>query len=174
VRFLHYQSEFLKKRLALGLEVGDFKSWLQLDPPRRLDKPRWRLDWAVLFTNDNMFFRVREDYEPYSFPRVSEAYRSVFTFHYGPNTVTGFGGRPRTEHNADTIIRIDKDETTGPHLCYARRNHILQEHVSNFIIEKTELFDFLEAVKTVRESKCTFEEFLLFKIDWPAVKSCVK
>jgi hypothetical protein len=116
-----------------------------------------------------MFFRVREEFEPYSFPRVAEACRYAFSFHYGENTGPGYGGKPRSVHDNDTVIRIDDNKLQGPHICYQRTNHILQEHVSNFEIDKTELFSFLDAVKTVRQSRCSFEDILLFKINWSAV-----
>src|ERR1035437_10096951 len=86
IGFLHYQTDFLRKRASLGLEIGNHKTWLSLDPPRQPSRPRWSLDWLVLFQDDDMFFRVREEFEPYSFPRVAEAYRHAFSFHYGNNT----------------------------------------------------------------------------------------
>lgn len=168
--FINYEKDFNNQHQALDVENWPLfsREWLSWDGPRKPQSPRWSVDWIVLF-QDDMFFRVREQFEPFQMPRVSEGYRDTFSFHYGPKTGLAYGSKPRTMNNDDTIIRIDKDQARGPHLCYNRENHIKQYRVKNISIEKFDLFKFVRAVIKVRDEKCSFQDALGFEIDGQVV-----
>jgi hypothetical protein len=49
---------------------------------------------------------------------------------------------------------------------YGRRAHLQQDTLSgSFVINDAELFDFIEAVETHRQSGCRFEDILLFELN---------
>src|SRR4030088_3056679 len=56
---------------------------------------------------------------------------------------------PRTASDRSAITRIDRDQF-GPHLYYAGKNHIKQEKLEgSFVIDNTDLFEFIEAGKSL-------------------------
>jgi hypothetical protein len=163
--FSQYQAHILTKKRALKLQDVDAASErFMLDPQNVRPAPPWQLDWCIPF-KDQMHIRVKEFWRGKPHPEYLEGYRRTFGFHYGPTTGIDRRGWPKTQSNMDTIIRIDLDIDIGPHLCYEGRNHIPQECVAGIVIAEADLFDFIDAVRTHRESNgCPFEDILGFKV----------
>lgn len=97
-------------------------------------------------------------------PRYREGERLHFSYQYGATTSWDAKGMPRTASDHDTVIRVDRDPW-GPHIYYQGRNHIKQEDLGgSFIIDNAEVFEFIDAVQTQRQSRCEMHDVLLFTV----------
>jgi len=167
--FKDYKAAFDEKRSKLRFEPGTIQKGPGCETKVKPQLPTWLLDWAVLYP-DGFHFRVKEYYKPKLHPAYNQGYRVQFSYQYGATTATDAKGMPRTASDRDTIIRIDLDQW-GPHLNYAGINHIQQEALTGaFKIMDSEVFAFVEAVETCRQSHCTMQEILFFELDKAGVK----
>jgi hypothetical protein len=121
------------------------------------------MDWAILYP-DGTHIRVKETYKPKAHPLFAQGERMHFCYQYGLTSACDSKGMPRTACDRDTVIRLDRDQF-GPHMHYGGKAHIKQESLTgSFVIDNAEVFEFIEAVETNRQSHCSFEEILFFGI----------
>jgi hypothetical protein len=121
------------------------------------------MDWAILYA-DGKHIRVKETYRPKPHPLYNQGERQHFSFQYGATTTRDSKGMPRTASDRDTVIRLDRDQF-GPHMHYAGQAHIGQEGLTGkLIIDDIEVFEFVEAVETCRQSGCSMEDILFFAL----------
>jgi hypothetical protein len=162
--FRDYKANFDTKRAALKFPAGTTHEGVGCETKVRPYMPPWMTDWAILYP-DGMHIRVKEYYKPKPHPLYNHGERAQFSFQYGATTTRDKRGMPRTASDHDTIIRIDRDQF-GPHLFYDGTNHIKQESLEGpFVIDNVELFQFIEAVETHRQSSgCPMEDIFLFSL----------
>jgi hypothetical protein len=163
MRFTDYKAKFEARRAALKLPVGTTFEGVGCETRVKPDLPPWIMDWAILYL-DGTHIRVKETYKPKPHPLYEEGERLHFCFQYGATTSRDAKGMPRTASDRDTIIRIDRDKF-GPHIHYAGRSHIKQEDLNgSFVIDSIDPFEFIEAIETHRQSKCSMEDILFFSL----------
>lgn len=161
--FKDYKANFEAKRAALKFRADTTFRGIGCETKMRPDMPPWMTDWAILYS-DGMHIRVKEYYRSKLHPFYDQGERVQFGFQYGATTTVDDKGMPRTASDRDTIIRIDRDKF-GPHLNYGGRNHIPQEDIEGkLVINDVELFEFIEAVETHRQSGCSMEDIFFFSL----------
>lgn len=159
--FNDYKANFEARRAALKFPDGTTHEGVGCETKVQPNMPPWIVDWAILYP-DGFHIRVKELYKPKPHPLYNQGRRTQFSFQYGLTTARDSKGMPRTASDRDTIIRLDHDQF-GPHMHYAGRNHIQQEELDGkFIIDDIELFEFIDAVDTHRQSHCPMEDILFF------------
>ena len=159
--FAEYKANFDRKRLALSFAAGVEQKIVGCQTQARPAMPPWVMDWAVLYA-DGMHFRVKETYKPQPHPNYAHGQRLHFCYQYGATTGTDRKGMPYTVLDSDTIIRLDHDKF-GLHMHYRGRNHINQhEMTGQFKFTECEVFSFVEAVETHRQSGASFEDIFFF------------
>jgi hypothetical protein len=163
VTFRDYKSNFETRKAALKFPDGTTFEGVGCETKVHPEMPPWIMDWAILYPDGN-HIRVKEMYKPSAHPLYNHGERRHFSFQYGATTSRDSKGMPRTASDRDTVIRIDQDQFS-PHMHYAGQAHIKQERLTgSFIIEKAEVFEFIEAVETCRQSGCSMEEILFFAL----------
>jgi len=166
MRYGDYRSNFYAKRALLRFTGLDREIGPDLAPRARADAPPWALDWSILY-KDGHHIRVKEAYTPMAHPNYLLGTRTFFSFQYGATTGLDRKGLPRTTDDVDTIVRFDNTPSQGPHMHYGRKpGHIFQQDIEgSLVISNIELFDFIEAVETHRQSGgCPMDEILFFKM----------
>jgi hypothetical protein len=163
MHFKEYKASFEARRAALKFPAGTTHEGVGCETRVNPDMPPWIVDWAILYP-DGKHIRVKETYRPMAHPLYAQGERKHFCFQYGATTARDAKGMPRTASDRDTLIRIDCDQF-GPHMHYAGKSHIKQDALAgSFVIDKIELFEFIEAVDTHRQSNCPMEEILFFSM----------
>ena len=161
--FRDYKANFDTKRASLKFEAGTRQKGVGCETKVKPDMPPWVMDWAILYSN-GFHIRVKETFKPKEHPNYNRGERLHFCYQYGATTATDSKGMPRTASDKDTIIRLDRDPF-GPHMHYAGRAHIKQEDLTgSFVIDRAEVFEFIEAVETCRQSGCSMDEILFFSL----------
>jgi hypothetical protein len=162
--FGEYQANFDKRKALLNFPPGTHQLGGTCEAKFRPAMPPWLIDWAILYADGN-HIRVKEYYVSQGPPNFDHGIRKHFCYQYGLTSGTDSKGMPRTTSDRDTVIRLDRDQW-GPHMHYGRRAHVQQDTLSgSFVINDSELFDFIEAVETHRQSGCRFEDILLFELN---------
>jgi len=162
--FQEYKANFETKKALLKFPPGTMHEGVGCETKVQPSMPPWIMDWAILYP-DGYHIRVKETYKPKPHPLYNQGQRHHFSFQYGKTTSRDAKkNMPRTASDQDTIIRLDRDQF-GPHMHYAGRSHIEQESVTGkFIIDNAEVFEFIEAVETCRQSGCSMEDILFFSL----------
>jgi hypothetical protein len=161
--FEDYKADFDSRIAALRFPSGTRQEGVGCETRVNPNFPPWIVDWAILYP-DGLHIRVKETYKPKPHPLYNQGQRLHFCFQYGSTTARDAKGMPRTASGRDTVIRLDRDQF-GPHMHYAGRDHIQQEDLTGkFIIDDIELFEFIDAVETHRQSGCPMEEILFFAL----------
>lgn len=161
--FRDYKANFDNRRAVLKFPPGTRQKGVGCETKVKPAMPPWIMDWAIIYP-DGTHIRVKETYKPKPHPLYNEGERMHFCFQYGATTSWDAKGMPRTASDHDTIIRLDRD-VFGPHMHYAGQSHVKQECLTGtFVINDIEVFEFIEAVETSRQSGCSMEEVLLFNL----------
>ena len=161
--FKDYKANFEARRAALRFPPGTVHEGIGCDTRVNPSMPPWVMDWAILYPDDH-HIRVKETYKPKPHPLYNQGQRYHFSFQYGKTTARDHKNMPRTASDRDTIIRLDHDQF-GPHMHYAGRDHIQQESLlGKLVIDEIEVFDFIDAVETCRQSGCSMEDILFFSL----------
>jgi hypothetical protein len=159
--FKDYKANFETKKASLKFPPGTTYEGVGCETKVKPEMPPWMTDWAILYS-DGMHIRVKEYYKPKVHPLYNQGERVQFSFQYGATTSRDARGMPRTSSDRDTVIRIDRDQF-GPHLHFDGQAHVKQEGLSgSLVIDKVELFEFIEAVETCRQSGCSMGDILFF------------
>lgn len=161
--FRDYKAHFNTRRLALRFEPGTVQKGTGCETKFKPSMPPWMMNWAILFP-DGLHVRVKEYFLPMAHPNYAQGLRKQFSYQYGPTTSTDLEGMPWTQRDKDTVIRLDLDQW-GPHMHYGGKSHLKQESLNgSFKITDAEVFAFVEAVQTCRQSGCQMEDILLFSL----------
>jgi hypothetical protein len=132
------------------------------------DSPPWKMDWAVLFPNDNKFAYVYERWIqiPGRLAGIGNlGYRQHFSFHYGPaNPRRDKLGIPKRDgvHYPPTI-RIDLDKY-NPHIHFRGEDHLQQTRIVGMAIANSDPFTFMKAVIEHRKAHADFDTILKFEV----------
>ena len=160
--FRDYKANFDARRLALRFEVGTIQKGVGCETRVKPDLPPWIMDWAILYL-DGKHIRVKETFKPMMHPNYNQGQRLHFCYQYG--ATTDAKGMPRTASDKDTIIRLDLDQWDRPHMHFAGQSHIYQEDLTgSFRIADVEVFAFVEAIETSRQSGCSMQDILFFEL----------
>jgi hypothetical protein len=125
------------------------------------------VDWAMFFPSDNKYFRVKECFNRVGWPNAGLGVREHFSYHYGtPHLLLDFDGFPVTQDPETPFadLRIDRDATLDPHIHLNSGEHIYQDRVQGYSIEKADLFEFLKAVSEHRKTGTPIHELLNIKL----------
>jgi len=141
-------------------EAGPF-----IDSTAVLNKPPWKMEWAIIFDADGTYLRVTETWwrrkPPYL---LNTGIREHFSFQYGvAGPLRDLHGIPVRDYSFQTFIRVDCD-THGPHLHYRGEDHIQQNRVDGFRIASADPFNFVRAIlrhKQTGESLATILNFTI-------------
>jgi hypothetical protein len=163
--FGDYKANFEARKSLLRFPDGTRQLGDQCEAKSRPEMPPWLVDWAIIYPDGN-HVRVKEYYVPQLHPNYDRGIRKHFSYQYGATTQTDAKGKPFTASDQDTVIRLDRDQWAKPHMHYAGKSHIYQESLTgSFIINDVEMFQFIEAVETHRQSShCPFEDILFFAL----------
>lgn len=94
---------------------------------------------------------------------LEESDRKAFSFHYGVITAKAANGVPTWRAEDPVDIRIDKLGAT--HLHYREQNpHYPQTSVQGLVLDRIEMFQFLNAILKHRSSGRTIQDVLHFKL----------
>jgi hypothetical protein len=161
--FSAYKDNFDTRRAALRFSSTVKQLGGNCIAKSRPAMPPWIVDWAVLYSN-GFHLRVKEYFVSKSHPHFDEGERKHFSYQYGVTSDVDEKGMPRTLAKKDNVIRLELDRTDKPHMHLGDTDHIYQEDLTGtFVINNIELFEFVEAVETHRQSAlCPFEEIFLF------------
>jgi hypothetical protein len=161
--FSDYKANFDTRKASLKFAIGTQQFGGTCEAKARPAMPPWMVDWAIVYADGN-HIKVKEYYVSQGPPNFDNGTRKHFCYQYGLTTGTDSRGMPWTTSDRDTVIRLDRDQW-GPHMHYAGRAHLQQASLTGtLVINDVELFDFIEAVETHRQSGCRFEDILLFEL----------
>jgi hypothetical protein len=129
----------------------------------------WRAEWAVIYP-DGYYFRVKECFKPIGAASSRPGEREHFSFHYGrAHPELDRQGYPKTQPSTnppDADLRIDIDSRPDidgrlrPHIHVGSREHLWQNRVQGYDIEKASMVDFLIAVRQHRKTKEALTDLL--------------
>ena len=158
-----YATWFWAEHAKYVLEQGAREVGPRLRPTSPCGPVPWQLKWAVLF-DGGFYAQVTENYTPTKFSGQGE--RKDFAFHYGqtPSSFDPNGFPIYQKRGLPATIRIDCDVPSGPHIHYNGEDHIEQSRVIGLNILKSDLFDFMEAVREHRKTGQPFHEILNFTV----------
>ncbi|MGA7155840.1 MAG: hypothetical protein WBY53_03285 [Acidobacteriaceae bacterium] len=163
MRYAEYKANFDAKLAALKFSDETRLVGVGCETKMRPAMPPWIMDKAILYGDGN-HIRVKETYKAQVHPNFEHGERRHFCFQYGATTGIDAKGMPRTASDRDTVIRLDCDNF-GPHIHYKGLGHIKQDDiVGSLIIGQVEVFEFIEAIETHRQSKCSIEEVFFFDL----------
>ena len=161
--FAEYRADFYRKLARLRLPADCRQIGSGPEAKSRPAMPPWMTDWAILYADDS-HIRVKEYYIPDFHPNYAHGVRKHFCFQYGATTGVDRKGMPRTASDRDTVVRLDLDDF-GPHLHFGGRAHVKQHEITGtLVINDIDLFEFIEAVETHRQSGCSITEVLFFEL----------
>jgi hypothetical protein len=162
LNFARYQNEFWAWHGTVAFEQGTQHVGPNLPIPPSGIKT-WRLDWAIMFP-DNNYVRVIDQWGPQK-GSLRNSSRYYFSYHYG-ETPTTFDSRgfPRRHHAASRIIRIDMKTRQDVHLHYENKDHVPEAQVHGFTIRDADARKFIEAVLEHRSTQKTFGDLLGFTL----------
>jgi hypothetical protein len=161
--FKDYKANFEARKAALKFPPGTLHEGVGCETKVKPAMPPWVMDWAILYP-DGTHIRVKETYKPKPHPLYNQGERLHFSFQYGATTARDAKGMPFTASNRDTIIRLDHDQFSA-HMHYKGQDHITQDGLTGtFVIGNIEVFEFIEAVETCKQSGCSMEDILFFAL----------
>lgn len=165
MRFTEYET-WLKEQLAeIVLEPGCVEVGPFLTPTVQPNRPPWQMDWTVIF-EDEMYFRVTENWFLRKANLGYRGYRAHFCFHYGKANPDRDGeGIPFRSKAYPAIFRVDLDSSpNGAHIHFGGKDHVLQDKVHGFRISDAEMFEFIRAVHEHRATGKSFDEVMKFTV----------
>lgn len=158
--FDEYKKDFWARQPLVTFEPGTRHVGPTLLPPAR-GVPRWRLDWIILFP-DNNYVRIADQWDPVKGSRT-EGIRAYFSFHYGETpAVSDSRGIPKKHHTEPRVIRIDMKNRNDVHIHYADKDHVPEAQVHGLKIRDINVLDFINAVVAHRKDHRTLAEILGF------------
>jgi hypothetical protein len=162
--FSEYKANFDARKASLNFPSGARQLGGTCEAKSRPAMPPWLVDWAILYA-DGKHIRVKEYYVSQGPPDFNHGIRKHFCYQYGLTSGTDPKDMPWTTSHRDTVIRLDCDRW-GPHMHYGGNDHLQQESLTGSLaINDVQLFDFIEAVETHRQSGCRFEDILFFELN---------
>jgi hypothetical protein len=155
-----YKARFDKNRAALQIPpdcTAHAPQYSTFDP---IAPTTWDLRWLLTFT-DKHYIRCREFWSC----RTNPSLRHIFTFHYGPIVNQDATGKIDRHHTDPVLIRFDKKGGGPPHLHYRKPEpHYDQSRVQGLALDDVDMFQFVNAVFSVRAGKTDFHDVLGFTL----------
>jgi hypothetical protein len=121
------------------------------------------MEWHLVFKNPESYIRIAEHFAKRS--RLSVSRRIHFAYHYGPTVKSDDQGMPVREPPDPVFVRIDN--VSGPAHLHREGDptaHIPQESVKGLVLEDIDLFNFVRAAFSHRQSGRSIERELGYQI----------
>lgn len=124
----------------------------------------WTLEWYLVFSNDpKSYVRIGEHFAKRAGLLLSR--RISFAYHFGPTVRTATNGTPLRNPTDPVFVRID-DINQPVHLHPERdaSEHLPQSRITGIVLDAVDLFDFVRASLTARETGTRIADELGYRI----------
>jgi hypothetical protein len=142
------------------VECGPF-----IGPTFAPDLPPWKLNWWLIFQEDNHVISCSEYFEGVR-KRPAAGQKSQFSYHYGLHSnKTDSRGCPKHSTRVDTLLRIDLAPHYADHIHFEGVDHIPQTSLTgNLIILDTTMFGFINRVLQHRLTRKPLNQCFEFEV----------